>query len=304
MKEYATGMTWGEGPRWHDGALWLSDTQGARLWTDASGAWRSVSLDSPSNGLWFLPDGRLVGAMMHERRVGEWDGRRWRAYADLAALGAGPLGDMTGDCDGNLYVDDVAFHAAVGEPPVAGRIILVRPDRSAEVAAQDVEFPNGLALIDDGRTLVVAQTAARCLTAFDVLADGTLGARRLYADLAALVGLGAHPDGIWPATRGVWVATTSAQAVVRVGEGELYETVSTAPLLPIACCLRGDGALIATAADTRGAPLIDALKARLVTTSAVIIDPEATSAWEESRFWEGSERARSCDNNERTEVKS
>jgi len=304
MRTYATGMTWGEGPRWHDGALWLSDTQGARLWTDASGTWRPVSLDSPSNGLWFLPDGRLAGAMMHERRVGEWDGRRWRTYADLSALGAGPLGDMTGDADGNLYVDDVAFHAAAGEPPAPGRIILVRPDRSAAVAAQDVEFPNGLALIDDGATLVVAQTAARRLTAFDLLADGTLGARRLYADLAALVGPDAHPDGIWPAARGVWVATTSAQAIVRVGEGHVYETVSTAPLLPVACCLRDDGALIATVADTGGAPLMDALKARQVSTSAVLIDPSGGPAAEGSRGQERNERTRSEDENERTEVKS
>lgn len=304
MREYATGMAWGEGPRWHDGALWLSDTQGARLWTDSSGVWHSVSLNSPSNGLWFLPDGRLTGALMHERRIGEWDGRQWRTYADLASLGAGPLGDMTGDSGGSLYVDDVTFQAAAGEAPVPGRIILVRPDRSASAAAEDVEFPNGLALIDDGRTLVVAQTAARCLTAFDVLADGTLGARRLYADLAALVGPDAHPDGIWPAARGVWVAATSAQAIVRVGEGELYETVSTVPLLPIACCLRGDGALIATVADTRGAPLIEAVKARMVTTSAVLIDLAVASAQEGARFLERNARTRSEDNNKSTEVKS
>ncbi|WP_190853330.1 SMP-30/gluconolactonase/LRE family protein [Actinomadura sp. RB99] len=266
-------MGWGESPRWYDGALWLSDTQRARLWTDASGEWRPFALESPSNGLWFLPDGRLVGALMRERRIGEWDGRAWRPYADLAGLGAGPLGDMIGDADGNLYVDDVAFDAAAGEEPVPGRIILVRPDGSAVVAAEDVEFPNGLALVDGGATLVVAQTAARCLTAFEVLADGTLGERRRYADLAGLVGPDARPDGIWPAKRGVWVATTSGRAIVRVGEDEVHETVPTAPLLPIACCLRDDGALIATLADTRGAPLLDAVRSRRVTASAVLIEP-------------------------------
>ncbi|MFH8986102.1 SMP-30/gluconolactonase/LRE family protein [Streptomyces varsoviensis] len=272
-RPYATGMVWGESPRWHDGALWLSDTQGSRLWTDASGAWRPTDLESPSNGLWFLPDGGLVGAMMRERAIGRWDGLAWRPYVDLADFGVGPLGDMTGDAEGNLYVDDVAFDAAAGEEPAPGRIILVRPDRSVAVAAEDVEFPNGLALVDGGTTLVVAQTAARCLTAFDVLADGTLGARRRYADLADLVGPDARPDGIWPAERGVWVATTSGQAIVRVGEDEIHETVSTAPLLPIACCLRDDGAMIATLADPHGAPLPDAVASRAVTASAVLIEP-------------------------------
>ncbi|MFC9225394.1 SMP-30/gluconolactonase/LRE family protein [Streptomyces hygroscopicus] len=273
MRPYATGLVWGESPRWHDGALWVSDTQGARLWTDASGEWRPADLDSPCNGLWFLPDGRLVGAMLREQRIGQWDGRAWRDYADLADLGVGPLGDLTGDADGNLYVDDVAFDAAAGEEPAPGRIILVRPDHSVAVAAEDVEFPNGLALVDAGATLVVAQTAARRLTAFEVLADGTLGERRCYADLADLVGPDARPDGIWPAEQGVWVATTSGQAVVRVGEGTVHETVSTAPLLPIACCLRDDGLLIATLADTHGAPLLDAVKSRAVTASAVLIEP-------------------------------
>lgn len=37
MTHYASGMTWGEGPRLHNGALWVSDTQGSKLWTDASG---------------------------------------------------------------------------------------------------------------------------------------------------------------------------------------------------------------------------------------------------------------------------
>src|SRR5690349_7501873 len=102
---YAQGMRWGEGPRWHDGALWLSDTQGSKLWTDASGTWESTDLESPSNGLAFLPDGRLVAAMMREPRIGVWNGGSFDTYAELPTRG--PFGDMTVDAAGNLYVDDV-----------------------------------------------------------------------------------------------------------------------------------------------------------------------------------------------------
>ncbi|WAP55014.1 SMP-30/gluconolactonase/LRE family protein [Streptomyces sp. S465] len=277
MKTYASGMRWGEAPRWHEGALWLSDTQASRLWTDASGSWRPFDLDSPSNGLWFLPDGRLVGAMMYEARIAQWDGQRWQPYADLAHLGVGPLGDMVGDADGNLYVDDVAFDAASGAPAKPGRIILVRPDGSATVAADGVDFPNGLAMTDGGRTLVVAQTALQCLTAFTVRADHTLSAPRRYADLRRLVGPDARPDGIWPTEHGIWVATTSGQALVRVTDDRLHHTVDTAPRLPIACCRRGDGTLIATLADTHGAPLMDAVASRTVTASAVLITTPGTA---------------------------
>jgi len=115
MKTFATGMLWGEGPRFHEGALWLSDTQGSRLWTNAMGAWRATDVESPSNGLWFLPDGTLVGAMMRDKRVGQWDGSKWQTYVDLARLEVGPLGDMIGDARGNLYVDDVAYNSHAGE---------------------------------------------------------------------------------------------------------------------------------------------------------------------------------------------
>src|SRR4051812_43696332 len=148
MTVYASGLKWGEGPRWHDGALWVSDTQGSRLWTDATGTWSAFEPGAVSNGLWFLPDGRLVGAMMHEQRIGVWTGIRWDTYADLRPLSPGPLGDLVGDLSGNLYVDDVAFNAAAGEPPRPGRLLFVGSDKAIRVAAEDLQFPNGLAFID------------------------------------------------------------------------------------------------------------------------------------------------------------
>jgi sugar lactone lactonase YvrE len=271
LREYAAGMQWGEGPRWHDGALWLSDTQGSRLWTDASGSWTPTETSPVSNGLWFLPDGRLVGALMSAGRLGLWTGSEWSTYADLGHLGVGPLGDVVGDDAGNLYVDDVGFDAAGGEAPRPGRIILVRPDGTASVAAEQVVFPNGMALVDGGRTLVVVETLMQRLIAFAVEEDGSLGAPRPYADIAALVGPDARPDGIWPAAGGgVWVATTSGCRVVHVRAGELVESIDTSPELPIACCLDDAGDLLITLADTGGRPLMEAIAARKVRTRVVL----------------------------------
>ncbi|MEV6119285.1 SMP-30/gluconolactonase/LRE family protein [Streptomyces sp. NPDC052077] len=273
MRTYATGMTWGEGPRWHDGALWLSDTQGGRLWSDRSGSWTATDVESVPNGLWFLPDGRLVAAMMHEKRIGVWTGERFATHADLDGLATGPLGDLVGDRHGNLYVDDVGFAAHAGEPPRPGRLLRIAADGSADVAAEGIEFPNGLALIDDGRTLVVAETTAQRLTAFTVGADGRLGDRREYADIAALVGASARPDGIWATPDGIWVATTSGHAVALVRDGRLLARVDTGQGFPIACCADGAGRLLVTVADTGGRPLGEALADRRVSTSVVLIDP-------------------------------
>lgn len=272
MKPYAAGMSWGEGPRWHDGALWLSDTQGSKLWTDQGGRWTATELESPSNGLWFLPDGRLAAAMMHEKRVGVWTGERFAAYADLSGLATGPLGDLVGDRHGNLYVDDVGF--APGEPPRPGRLLRIATDGSATVAAEDVEFPNGLAFADDGRTLLVAETGAQRLTAFTVRADGTLRDRRRYADIAGLVSRDARPDGIWPTPRGVWVATTTGHAVALVRENTLIAAIGTGAAFPTACCGDGGNRLFVTLADTGGRPLLEALAAKAVQATVAVVDLE------------------------------
>ena len=133
MKIYAAGMYFGEGPRWHEGALWMSDPQTSKLWTDASGTWSQTSLESTSNGLWFLPDGRLVAAMTHEKRIGLWQDDHFETYVDLADIANGPLGDMTGDSAGNLYVDDVGYYFGREEPrrwaPAARRTQSLRANR-------------------------------------------------------------------------------------------------------------------------------------------------------------------------------
>ncbi len=271
LTNYAAGLIWGEGPRRHDGALWVSDTQGSRLWTDASGTWTAHQLPTPCNGLWFLPDGSLVAAMMALPQLGAWNGAAFDVYADLIALRPGPLGDLVGDSAGNLYVDDVGYAAHKGEPPTPGRLLRVGVDRSAEVAADNLEFPNGLALIDNETTLVVVESTAQRLTAFDVNDAGKLSSRRVYADIAALVGPDARPDGIWPVEDGIWVATLGGHAVVKVRDGELLASIDTGSLYPIACCVEGQR-LYVTVADTRGAPLMEALAAKAMDTVVKVAD--------------------------------
>lgn len=269
---YAQGMRWGEGPRWHDGALWLSDTQGSKLWTNASGTWESTDLDAASNGLAFLPDGRLVASLMQETRIGVWNGRGFDSYAELTGA-RGPFGDMTVDAAGNLYVDEVGYNRHLGEEPRPGRILRVAPDGEVTTAASDVDFPNGLAFIDGGRTLVAAETWKQRLLAFTVAADGALEQRRPYADLAALVSPEARPDGIWPAADGgVWVCCLTGNCVVQVKEGEIVRSLDTGTGLAIACCTDGGSRLFVTVADTGGLELNEAIATRVISTSVVAYD--------------------------------
>jgi sugar lactone lactonase YvrE len=260
------GLTWGEGPRHRDGALWVSDPQRGGIWTDAGGSWHYTALSTPSNGLWFLPDGRLTAALMRERRVGVWNGREFETYADLSECAVGPLGDMVGDSRGGLYVDDVGYAAHLGEDPKPGRLIYVSPDRRVRVATEGVHFPNGLALIDAGRTLVVAETWEQRLMAYDVHDDGALTGRRLYVDLRAGVNADARPDGICTTAEGsgVWVCTLDAHAVVEVSEAGVLRSVDLGPGSPVACAIDDDSNLLVTVAHTDGLPVMRAVANKTV----------------------------------------
>jgi sugar lactone lactonase YvrE len=130
-------------------------------------------------------------------------------------------------------------------------MIRVDPDGSAAVAADDLLFPNGTVIFDDG-TLVVAESFGQRLTAFDVAADGSLSGRRVWAafgdpptsdDVAeALVPGTVGPDGICADAEGaIWMADALGRRVLRVREGgDILEEVSTGDLGVFACMLGGD----------------------------------------------------------------
>jgi sugar lactone lactonase YvrE len=134
---------------------------------------------------------------------------------------------MLVDPHGRAYVSAFPAHVAGqrtgqvhGEPSVP--LFLVTPDGRAEVAADDLAAPNGMALSPDGRTLVVAETLGRRLTAF--ADDGSLSGRRVFADVG-----NRKPDGICMDSSGaIWFGSpfTSEFVLVREG-GEVLETIAT-----------------------------------------------------------------------------
>ena len=92
----------------------------------------------------------------------------------------------------------------------------MEPDGVARVVATDVMFPNGTVITPDGGTLIVGETFASRLTAFDIQADGNLDNRRIWAELPE----GAVPDGIClDSERGIWSASPSTNECLRQIEG-------------------------------------------------------------------------------------
>jgi len=226
------GLDFGEAPRWRDGKLWFSDFYRRAVFTlDADGTeTKVVDVPGQPSGLGWLADGRLLVSSMTDRKVLrlEEDGRLVE-HADLADLAGFHVNDLLTDDQGCAYVGNFGYdlHADMAARDVptiladesagATSLVVVHHDGRVAVAADDVRFPNGMALINDGRTLVLAETLRMQLTAFDVQEDGTLANRRVYAStaeqMAAPDGICADPDG------GVWVAPALSAHVFRYAEG-------------------------------------------------------------------------------------
>ncbi|WP_433028731.1 SMP-30/gluconolactonase/LRE family protein [Actinomycetospora sp. CA-053990] len=233
-----TGLAMVESARWHDGRLWFAHWGvGEVVAVDLDGH-AEVMAPGPASMGWsidWLPDGRLVttGESVTLREPG----------GPAATLRDHGANEVVVDPRGHVYVNGADFDFAGGAAPEPGWIDLLAPDGSSRRVAEDIQFPNGMVVTPDGGTLVVSESFAGRLSAFDIGDDGSLTGRRVWAD-----GLG--PDGITVDAEGaVWAQTADTfahsqqpdapgGACVRVLDGgEITHRIDTE--LPCFSCVLG-----------------------------------------------------------------
>lgn len=244
------GLVFAEGPRWHDGRLWFSDMHAREIVAVDEHGTRTTIAEVPGSpsGLGWLPDGRLLVVSMEDRRLLRMENGRLVEHADLSSLAPFHLNDMVVDAHGNAFVGNFGFDLHRGEKPCTTCLIHVAPDGRARVAAEDMGFPNGSVITPDGRTLIVAESFAQCLTAFDLAPDGTLRNRRVWAALDFI------PDGIaLDAELCVWAACPLTPGFFRrvAAGGAVLQEVDGGGRGGFACALGG--------ADRRTLFLLEAL---------------------------------------------
>jgi sugar lactone lactonase YvrE len=256
-----SGLVIGESPRWHEGRLWFSN------W----GAQEIIAVDVEGNSevvtrvpttipfsIDWLPDGRLLvvsGPEAHLLRR-EPDGSLV-THADLSSLARG-WNEIVVDGRGNAYVNGSNFDFLGGGEFTPGIIALVTPDGSVRQVADGIAFPNGMTVTPDNSTLIVAESFASRLTAFNIAADGSLSNRRVWAEL------GQGGDGICLDAEGaVWCSATKdgKPTCVRVREGgQVLQTIELDRSC-FACMLGGEDrkTLFMMVAEWRGTENMDVL---------------------------------------------
>lgn len=221
-----------EGARWHDGRVWVADCYAYEVVSvreDGSDRRVEATIEGQPSGLGFLPDGRLLAASMLDNRIvrKEADGTL-ATHADLTGLAAGEINDMAVDPQGRCWVGCFGFDLTGGASYVPAPLIRVEPDGTAAVVAEGLAFPNGA--VCDGETLVVAETFASRIAAFDIAADGSLANRRLWAKfgeepegdgLTRLNTAEVAADGMAERDEegAIWVADPPHRRALRVAEG-------------------------------------------------------------------------------------
>ncbi|GAA5001304.1 SMP-30/gluconolactonase/LRE family protein [Actinopolymorpha pittospori] len=247
------GVVFGESPRWHDGRLWFSDWGANQvIAVNADGSHEVVaSVPSFPMCIDFLPDGRLLVVDSAQRRLlrRDRDGSLV-PHADLAKVSEKPWNDIVVDDHGNAYVNCIGFDFPGGDF-APGLVVCVTPEGDVRQVADELAFPNGMAITADGATLIVAESYANRLTGYDIAANGDLGDPRVWAETP-----GDHPDGICVDAEGaVWYADVAHQHCVRVREGgEVLDTVKS-DRGAFACALsRGDDPHLYVVGQNYGGP--------------------------------------------------
>jgi sugar lactone lactonase YvrE len=223
----AEGFAFPEGPRWHSGALWISDMHGPevlRIASDGSVA-PIVTVPNLPSGLGWLPDDRLLVVSMEDRKVMRLDPEGLAEHADLSGVATWHCNDMVVDRHGRAYVTNFGDDSHPGVPPRPGKIARVDPDGSVVAAADGMGFANGMAISADGATFFVAETRSEPprISAFDIATDGSLSNRRVVVEFSD-----AAPDGICLDAQGaLWVASPFTNEALRVLDGRVVQRVST-----------------------------------------------------------------------------
>ncbi|MFP6664597.1 MAG: SMP-30/gluconolactonase/LRE family protein [Deltaproteobacteria bacterium] len=236
----AEGFAFLEGPRWRDGALYFSDMHGHAVfrWSATDGVSKIVDVPTRPSGLGWDNAGRMLIVSMQDRSLLRLANGSLTKIADLSEIATFDTNDMVVDSRGGAYIGNFGFplEGDGSGTPVAAKLVYVDPQGGVHIVADEMLFPNGSVITPDGKTLIVGETMAGRLSAFDIADDGMLSGRRVWADLA-----GRAPDGCCLDAEGaVWVASVTTNEFVRIREGGAIVDTIRVDRMAIACTLGGD----------------------------------------------------------------
>ena len=265
LKKLTGGLYFGEGPRWHENKLWFSDFYSHKVMTlDENNSLEAVcEVPSQPSGLGWLPNGDLLIVSMLDRKILKFSEGSISVHADLSEYVAHKCNDMVVGRDGTAYVGNFGMGDA-GESLNSTHLMIIKSDGTVLKGPDNLLFPNGTVITEDGKNLIIAETLGAKLTSFDIEDNGELTNRKLWARTSPLFSLliikflsslgfdlskvdfskyskNLHvPDGIClDEKNGIWIASPTTKAVVRIEKGGNITDKINTPKGAFACMLGG-----------------------------------------------------------------
>lgn len=257
----AEGYKWTEGPAWDkcNNALLFSDIPNNQIgkWDGATGAvsvfMKPSGYDGPknqfhkepgTNGLWFLPDGRLLACDHGNRRIFrlEKDGSKTTLVERYQEKRFNSPNDLVRASDGTIFFTDPPYgllDESVREIQWHG-VYRLSPDGSVTLLTKEFSRPNGIGLSPDENTLYVAQSdkASPIYQSFKLNEDWTLSDGKLLFDAKPLTEDPGMPDGMAIDQHGNLWATGPGGVLILSPQGKLLGRIMMGK--PTANCAFGE----------------------------------------------------------------
>jgi len=254
----ATGLTWPECPRWHEGSLYVSDMHAGRVCriSEDGGleeAARLPSLHDPAvlaGGLGFTRNGDLLAVSIRDRviyRLGDAHHHarpssagpsRAEIFSDLRTVALSYVNDMLVRDDDTAFVSQFGYDIFSREPHRAAPLLQVSENGDASEATTLGLFEGANGMTETGTRLYVAETFAGRIAQVGGVDGPSTPVRDVFVETPPF------PDGICSDREGaVWVGLPESGRVQRYDQdGTLTHDVRTPSEAgrPVACVLSED----------------------------------------------------------------
>jgi gluconolactonase len=239
LTQVASGFVFTEGPLWHpDGFFYFVDVRSSLLYRLVLGQpAEKIRETQGGNGTTFDLQGRLINCEGDGRRVTRTDsgGTVTTLIDRFEGKRLNRPNDVICSSDGSLLFTDPSLRVPFADREVEhAAVYRIAPDGGVSAVAS-FEYPNGLALSPDERTLYVANTRwTQYIHAIELDASGNMVRRRIFADMSA-DGTNGVPDGMkvdtagrvfCTGTGGVWVFEPDGNQIGIIKTPEVCANVS------------------------------------------------------------------------------
>jgi gluconolactonase len=235
------------------GNLFFTDLAGQRIWRYKDNVAEVWAYGTRPNGQVILKDGShlicdsVAGWVAHHDEEGKL----------IAKIGSGFIENLPIQCPSDIDADQHGFYFT-DSVRYRGAVFYVGFDGIQKVVAQNIDYPNGVALSPDGNHLLIAESYSNKILLIGLDEPGHMdGEVEVFATLPdnhTNKATGSLPDGIAfdPAGR-LWVAHYGMQAVqVLSPSGDLLATYDTGIPLTSNLCFSGSDIIVTGGFDEPG----------------------------------------------------